>query len=467
MFDVGWASAAEIAQAVSKGEVTASDIVRHTLTRIAQHDPPLKAFTHVIADRALAKATALDAAIKAGKPAGPLAGVPFAAKNLFDVTGLPTLAGSKINADDPPAIRDAELVERLERSGAVLVGTTNMSEYAYDFTGDNVHYGTSRNPHDLDRVSGGSSGGSGSAVAGGLVPLALGSDTSGSIRVPSSLCGIVGLKPTYGRLSRAGAFPLAASFDHVGPMARTSRDLALAYDAMQGPDPNDPVCAKRAAQLVTPQLDRGIAGLRIAVAGGYFSKGLFAEARTAVQRVADALDARDVFDQPETDRARAAAFVITAGEAAELHLERVRRRARDFDPAIRDRLLAAAMMPVPFITKAQKFRHWYRDRVLERFRDVDAIIAPATPCVAPNIGEEILVLDGNAISVRRNLGIYTQPISFIGLPVVVVPIPLSPMPIGVQIVTAPWNEAIALRIAHHLEQIGVAHAPRPVRLAPV
>lgn len=461
MFDVGWASAAKIAQAVSNGEVTASDVVQYTLTRIAQYDPTLKAFTSVTADRAMARAQVLDAAIKAGKPAGPLTGVPFAVKNLFDVASLPTLAGSKINADDPPAVRDAVLIERLERAGAILIGATNMSEYAYDFTGDNVHYGASRNPHDLNRMSGGSSGGSGSAVGGGLVPLALGSDTSGSIRVPSSLCGIVGLKPTYGRLSRAGTFPLAASFDHVGPMARNVRDVALAYDAMQGSDPNDPVCSRRPAEPVTPQLDRGVSGLRIAVAGGYFSKGQFAEARTAVQRVADALDARKIFDQPETDRARAAAFIITAGEAAQLHLERLRRRARDFDPAIRDRLLAAAMMPVPFITKAQKFRRWYRDRVLERFRDVDAIIAPATPCVAPNIGEETLVLDGEAVPVRRNLGIYTQPISFIGLPVVVVPIPLSPMPIGVQIVTAPWNEAAALRIAQHLEQIGVARTPRP------
>ena len=160
--------------------------------------------------------------------------MPFAVKNLFDVADLPTLAGSKINRDRAPAARDATLIERLEGAGAVLVGALNMGEYAYDFTGENVHDGPSRNPHDLKRMTGGSSGGSGGAVAGGLVPLALGSDTNGSIRVPSSFCGIFGLKPTYGRLSRARTFPFVASLDHVGPLARSAHDLALAYDAMAG-----------------------------------------------------------------------------------------------------------------------------------------------------------------------------------------------------------------------------------------
>lgn len=461
MCDDGWASAADLAQSVLQGKVTASKIVEHTLARIAKCEPVVNAFSHILADRALDKARVMDAAIQTGAPAGPLAGVPFAAKNLFDIAGLSTLAGSKINADDPPALRDATMIERLEKAGAILVGATHMSEYAYDFTGDNVHYGASRNPHDPDRMSGGSSGGSGGAVAMGLVNVSLGSDTSGSIRVPSSLCGIVGLKPTYGRLSRAGTFPLAPSFDHVGPMARTVRDVALAYDAMQGPDPRDPICTRRPPERVIPQLDDGIAGLRIAVASGYFAKGLFSEAQSAIQQVADALGAQERFDQPETDRARAAAFVITAGEAGELHLDRLRRRAGDFDPAIRDRLLAAVMLPVPFLTAAQKFRRWYRDQVLARFREVDAIIAPATPCTAPKIGEEVLILDGEPVAVRRHLGLYTQPLSFIGLPVVVVPIPLAPMPIGVQIVTAPWNEAAALRIARYLEQVGVVRAPIP------
>ena len=200
------------------------DVVTDCLARIERLNPVLNAFTAVTAERALQRAAALDAA-EGDK--GPLAGVPFAVKNLIDVAGLPTLAGSKINRDHPPAPADAPLVARLEAAGAILVGALNMGEYAYDFTGENVHDGPSRNPHDTARMSGGSSGGSGSAVGGGLVPLALGSDTNGSIRVPASFCGLFGLKPTYGRLTRAGSFPFVASLDHLGPLARSVADLAV------------------------------------------------------------------------------------------------------------------------------------------------------------------------------------------------------------------------------------------------
>ena len=396
-----------------------------------------------------------------GKPLGPLAGVPFAVKNLFDIAGLATLAGSKINRENQPARRDAMLIERLELAGAVLVGALNMGEYAYDFTGENIHDGPSHNPHDLKRMTGGSSGGCGGAVAGGLVPLALGSDTNGSIRVPSSCCGIFGLKPTYGRLSRARSFPFVASLDHVGPMARSVEDLALAYDAMQGFDPDDPACVNRAAQPVTPLLARGAAGLRIAVAGGYF-KGRSAEVVQAIDRVAVALSVNRDIEIPQAERARSAAFLITASEGASLHLDRLRHRAKDYDPAVRDRLIAGAMAPASLVVKAHKFRRWYRDEMLKLFSDVDVILAPATPCTAPLIGQQTFKFGDQELPVRANLGIYTQPISFIGLPVVAVPVPLSPLPLAIQIVAAPWREDIALRVTYALEANGVAMAPRPM-----
>src|SRR5262249_29024089 len=304
--------------------------------RIAADDPVLNAFTAVLEERALARARALDNARLEGRELGPLAGVPFAVKNLFDIAGLPTLAGSKVNRECAPAARDATLVARPEAAGAVLVGALNMGEYAYDFTGENVHYGPSRNPHDVQRMSGGSSGGSGAAVAGGLVPVALGSDTNGSIRVPASLCGIFGLKPPYRRLSPPGTFPFLASLDH---LARSARDLALAYDAMQGHDAADPVCANRPVEPVAPVLERGSEGLRIAMAGGYFREGAFAEVQTALARVAAALGTTAEIELPEAKRARAAAYVITAAEGGALHLTRLRERARDFDPAVRDRLI--------------------------------------------------------------------------------------------------------------------------------
>ncbi len=335
-----------------------------------------------------------------------------------------------------------------------------MGEYAYDFTGENIHDGPSRNPHDLDRMTGGSSGGSGAAVGGGLVPLALGSDTNGSIRVPSSLCGIFGLKPTYGRLTRARTFPFVASLDHLGPFARTTRDLALAYDAMQGFDADDPACADRAADPVMPHLDEGIGGLRVAVAGGYF-KGKTGEAVAAVDSVASALGANRDIEIPQAERARSAAFIITASEGGSLHLDRLRARARDYDPAVRDRLIAGAMTPASLVVKAQKFRRWYREEVLKLFAEVDAIVAPATPCTAPLIGQKDFMLGENELPVRANLGLYTQPISFIGLPVVAVPVPLTPLPIAVQIIAAPWREDVALRIAYALEAQGVVAAPRP------
>jgi aspartyl-tRNA(Asn)/glutamyl-tRNA(Gln) amidotransferase subunit A len=454
-------SASEIAQAVAGGKMSATAATEAALARIAKHDSVLNSFTDVTADRARARAKAIDAAIAAGQNPGPLAGVPFAVKNLFDVKGLSTRAGSKINRDLAASKRDATLIERMEAAGAVLVGALNMGEYAYDFTGENVHDGPSRNPHDVTRMTGGSSGGSGAAVGGRLVPLTLGSDTNGSIRVPSSFCGVFGLKPTYGRLSRARSFPFVASFDHLGPFARSVADLALAYDAMQGPDADDAACSTRAVEPVSALLAQDIGGLRVAIAGGDFQKNVFPEAVEAVARVAKALGAVRTVELPEAARARAAAYVITTTEGASLHLDRLRRRPNDFDPAVRDRLLAGAMVPAPLIDRAQKFRRWYRTQVLEIFKTVDVIIAPATPCVAPKLGQVTFELDGVELPVRANIGIHTQPISFIGLPVVAVPIPLQPMPIGVQIITAPWREDIALRVAHTLERMGVTAAPRP------
>ena len=297
------------------------------------------------------------------------------------------------------------------------------------------------------------------------MPLALGSDTNGSIRVPSSFCGIFGLKPTYGRLSRARSFPFVASFDHLGPFARNVGDLALAYDAMQGPDADDAACTTRPVEPVTPLLAQGIGGLRVAIAGGYFQKNVFPEAsRGRCARRQGARARRTTVEIPEAARARAAAYVITTTEGASLHLDRLRKRPNDFDPAVRDRLIAGAMVPAPLVDRAQKFRRWYRAKVLELFKSVDVIIAPATPCIAPKLGQVTFVLDGVELPVRANIGIHTQPISFIGLPVVAVPVPLEPMPIGVQIIAAPWREDIALRVAHALERMGVAAAPAAERI---
>ncbi|WGV26878.1 AtzE family amidohydrolase [Halotia branconii] len=444
--------AVSIAAAVRAGKVSAAEVTKAALARIAARDHELNCFTAVTTETALADAAQIDQEVAQGNNPGLLAGVPFAVKNLFDIAGLTTLAGAKINAKNPPATQDATAVTKLKQAGAVLVGALNMDEYAYGFVTENFHYGATRNPHDLRRVAGGSSGGSAAAVAAGLVPLTLGSDTNGSIRVPAALCGVFGFKPTYGRLSRAGVALFSSSFDHIGHFARSVQDIATVFDVLQGEDDRDPICTKRPLQSCLPQLNKDISDIRIAIADDYFIKGAEAEALAAVQKVADALNVTEYVTLPEAHRARAAAFIITASEGANLHLDKLRLRPHDFDPATRDRFLAGALIPSSWYLQAQRFRRWYRDRIREVFQNVDVILAPTTPISAPLIGQKTMMLDGEEILIRPHLGLFTQPLSFIGLPVLSVPIQsLNGLPLGVQLIAAPHNEALILRVASVVE----------------
>src|SRR2546428_4687665 len=318
-----------------------------------------------------------------------------------------------------------------------------MDEYAYGFSTENTHYGPTRNARDRSGIAGGSSGGSAAAVAGGLVPLPLGTDTNGSIRVPAALCGVFGLKPTFGRVSRAGVVPLAWSFDHVGPFARHVADLATAFDAIAGPDPLDPACSTLPPPRASGELERGIDGLRLAVARGHFARLAADEALAAVTRVAAALGARPAVSLPEAQRARAAAQVITARERSAYHLENLRARAADFDPMIRDRLLAAALLPAAAYLRAQRFRAWYRARVAEVFPEVDLLLAPTTPWTAPAIGAPWPTRTyGTEVLTRGHLGVFTQPLSFIGLPVISVPlVSAGALPARARPVPAPLIQA--------------------------
>ena len=458
--DILSSDASALAAAVRERSITARDAVTASLSAIGRLDTELNCFTAVLAGPALEQAARIDERIAREEDPGPLAGVPFAVKNLFDIEGLTTLAGSRIHAEKPPAGRDATAVERLKQAGAVLVGALNMDEYAYGFTTENTHYGPTHNPHDLRHAAGGSSGGSAAAVAAGLVPLTLGSDTNGSIRVPAAFCGVFGLKPTYGRISRAGTVPFVGSLDHIGPFSRSVRDLAAAFDVLQGPDPRDPVCTKRSPDLCLPQLERGADGLRVAVAGDYFVRLGRPEVFAAVEKAARALGTSRVVVIPQAEQARAAAYLITACEGGSLHLPSLRSRPQDFDPLTVERFLAGAVLPAAWYRHAQRFRSLFRDQVRELFGSVDVILAPATPCAAVRIGQETITLDGSEVPARPNLGVFTQPISFIGLPVVLAPV-FEPgeLPLGVQVIAAPYNEAAAFRVARQLEAMGVAKAP--------
>jgi AtzE family amidohydrolase len=452
-------NATAIGAAIRARTATATSIATAALHRIEAHNPALNAYTAVLAERALAEAHAVDAAIADGRDPGTLAGIPYGVKNLFDVAGLSTRAGSIIGRDRPPAQQDAVLIRRMAQHGAILLGTQTMDEYAYGFTTENAHDGTTRNPHDPSRVAGGSSGGSAAAVAAGLGAFALASDTNGSIRVPASFCGIFGLKPTYGRLPRTGAFPFVFDLDHVGPLARTTQDLALVYDALQGADPHDPACAGRPLEPALPHLAHYPPDLRIGILDGWFNDNANAAARAAVSHVADALGAHTKVSLPGAEAARASAFLITAAQGANLHLPNLRTRAADFDPATRDRLLAGALLPASVVLQAQRVRRWFADQAAQVFRSFDILLAPATPCAATPIGQETLELHGKAYPLRPSLGLLTQPLSCIGLPIVAVPVyHPGALPIGIQIIAPPWQETRALQVSAHLERIGAAGA---------
>lgn len=457
-------TAIAMADAVRSGTVSATALAHASLARIAATEPRVNAFTDVTVQRALETAASLDARLAVGDStalAMPLLGVPFAVKNLFDVTGLTTLAGSKIERGQPVATSDSPLITRLQAAGAVLVGALNMDEYAYGFTTENSHEGPTHNPHDLSRVAGGSSGGSGAAVAAGQVPVTLGSDTNGSIRVPSSLCGIFGLKPTYGRLPRNGSYPFVASLDHLGPFGRSAMDLALVYDAMQGFDARDPACAARPVERTACIIKKGLGGLRVGVLGGYFEAFAGPEARAAGALVAKALGASRQVTLAGAAEARAAAFLISQAEGSNLHLTDLRSRAADFEPLSRDRFLAGALLPATWVVQAQRVRRQVALAAAALFDEFDVLLAPATPCVAPVIGTEWLDINGKRLPARPSLGLLTQPISCIGLPVCTVPVwgCHDTMPIGVQLIAAPWREDAALRVAFALEQMRVISSP--------
>jgi aspartyl-tRNA(Asn)/glutamyl-tRNA(Gln) amidotransferase subunit A len=461
-------TAGEIVRQIVQGARSAASVLAETKALIQAKDPALNCFTGKTFERAEREAAAIDALRAQGKPLPPLAGVPYAVKNLFDVEGTVTLAGAKINAANPPAAADATIVARLSRAGAILVGALNMEELAYGFLTENHHYGITRNPRDSTRGAGGSSGGSAAAVGAGMIALSLGSDTSGSIRVPASLCGVFGLKPTYGRLPRSGAYPFVNSFDHVGPFANDVLGLALSYDAMQGPDSNDPACAQRVLEPVAESLALP-RGTRIGILGGWFRDWADPAARSAVQLSAAALDATQWIELKAAEVARAAAYIITGAEGGALHRPGLIEQYEDFGPASRARLVAGSLIPASWVVQAQRVRQEAYREAIALFDRFDLLLAAAAPSVAPRVGQEMLEINGRTIPTKAGLGVLTQPISCIGLPVCTVPVwpdegetsAERALPVGVQLIGAPWREDLCLAAARTLERAGVAQIRLP------
>ena len=437
--------AIELAEAVRSGRVSAVETVEACLDRLEAEAHALCAVTRLLGDRARREAERVDATVAAGADPGRLAGVPYGVKDLFDVAGLPTTAGSAIYADAAPAKHDAEAICRLRAAGAVLVATLNMDEFAYGFATVNARHGTTRNPHDPSRLAGGSSGGSAAVVAAGLLPFALGSDTNGSIRVPASLTGLYGLKPTHGAIPMSGVFPFAESFDDVGPFTASIDDMEMLWEVLTG-------------SIATPAEP-----IRVARLGGRFGENADPDQIAAIDAIAP--DA-PIVNLPDIARARSAAFLITAAEGGRLHRRALARDALAFDPAVRDRLLAGALIPPALYEEAQDFRARFRQTILALFGAHDVLLAPATPCVAPPVDDPRVLIDGAWTAARADLGIHTQPISFTGLPALAVPLKRpGRLPLGLQLIGRPNSESTLFRFARTLEERGIAGvASAPVRV---
>lgn len=441
-------TAVAIANTVRFGLRSAREVVEAALEALGTRNQAYQCVTRLLPERALHMADTLDARIANGDPVGVLAGVPFGVKDLFDMEGIVTTAGSTVLKGNPPATRDAAVVQRLIAAGAIPVATLNMDEFAYGFSTENAHYGTTRNPRNTDCLAGGSSGGSAASVAAGLLPFAIGSDTNGSIRVPASLCGVWGLRPTQGLLPLDGVYPFVASLDTVGPFAGTVTDLQRVFEAMNGHALDDM---------------EDVRSLRIAQLGGWFTQDVDPALLDGIARIMAFFGSRKEIELAEVARARASAFVISAAEGGNLHLPRLRKVPMDYDPATRDRLIAGAMVPSAAVVQAHRFRNWFRAGLHELFDEVDVLIAPATPGPAPRIDQATLSVGGRTVSARANLGLFTQPLSLGGMPVLAAPLPpataAAGLPLGIQIIAAPGKENVLFAIGKALSHAGLAGYP--------
>lgn len=445
-------------RAFGEGKCSAATIVDRAFSAMEARDE-INAFTLRTEERARAEAHALDSRRAGGEVLPPLAGLVFAVKNLFDIEGHVTLAGSTINRDLPPARADAEAVAALSHAGAILVGATNMDEYAYGFTTENTHYGATRNPHDPSRTAGGSSGGSAAAVGAGVVPVALGTDTNGSIRVPASFCGIYGFKPTYGRIGMGGVYPFVESLDHAGPFAGCADDLLAVSSVLL--DPTEPERQSITPERILPDANRVDGGLRIGVLDGYFDDAMDDDVRAAIAGFVSAFPRVTPVTLEYAAEMRAAAFLITAAESGARHAANLRKCYFGFDPNIRDRLAAGVIVPVAWAENAERVRKWVRQIAMGLFENFDILVAPSTPCVAPELGRDVITIGGLEVPARGSLGQYTQPLSLLGAPIVGAPLAGAVgMPAGVQIVGAPNNDEQVLAFAAHLERQGLLGAFR-------
>ena len=459
-------SIADAAELVAGRQLSPVEIVDAHLRRIDAIDGALNSFITLLRDESMAAAREAEGAIASGGHIGLLHGLPIGLKDLYYTKGIRTTMGSKIMGEFVPDA-DAAVTERFHAAGAIVIGKLQMHEFALGATSENPHYGPAHNPWDTGRMTGGSSGGSGSAVASGQCMGALGSDTGGSVRIPASLCGIVGLKPTFGRVSRYGVYPLSWSFDTVGPMTRTVRDAALVLNAIAGHDSRDLSSSRRPTEDFAERLEDGISGVRIGVPREYFFERTDPQVTDAVREAASVLEGLgasvDEVSIPVLEHSQTISTPISQAEASQIHTEHLRDRAHDIGADVRGRLYQGALIPATDYIKAQRARTVYNARMAEAFQRFDALIAPTCPVGAPKLGERTVQVGDVAEPTLALLSRLTRPFNVSGVPTVSLPCGFTSygVPIGLQIAGRPFEDAAVLRIAHAYEQATEWHKRRP------
>ena len=461
-------SVAEAATELVAHGLSPVELTQAYLDRIAEINPLINAYITVTADRALDQAKQAEAEIVSGNYKGPLHGIPIGLKDLFDTKGIRTTAGSKIMAERVPS-EDGHVVSLLNHAGAILLGKLNMHEFAFGITNVNPHYGPARNSWNKDRITGGSSGGSGTAMAAGLCAAALGSDTGGSIRIPACFCGIVGLKPTYGRVSKRGVMPLSWSLDHVGPMTRTVEDAALMLQVIAGYDSQDPGSTDIAVPNYSAEIAKGIKGMRIAVLRGGYVLPMDADIESAFEESIKTLKSlgamvKDPVELPYIEDTLSANITIISSEAATVHQTEMNGRPHDYGEDVLARLSIGRDHPATAYITARNTQRQMRGQLMDSLANYDALILPMMPLGAPPIGQNDVLVGGKILDVRAAVTRYTQPFNLTGFPAISVPCGFTDdaLPIGFQLVAKPFEESVLLRITHAYEQATEWHKQRPL-----
>lgn len=456
---------AELAPLVASKELSPVELVQASIGRISELEPRLNAFLSVWDDLAMSEARVAETEITSGRYLGPLHGIPVGLKDLIDVAGTETTGGSKVLSGNI-AQHDATVVEKLRVAGAIFVGKLNLVEFAFGTTGLNPSTGDVTNPWDTERVTAGSSSGSAAAVASGMIPLALGSDTGGSIRMPAALCGIAGLKPTYGRVSRAGVLDLSWSMDHVGPMTRTTEDCALMMNVLAGHDPRDPASSAEPVPDFCADLSRGLDGLRIGVPTDYFfDESVDSEIVDAVRTAIDLLEANGAelveLSMPWVRKGRPINYGVILPEVVSVHEKLLAEHADLYTPAVRSRIQSGFNVPAIDYVRAKRAREWFNHQMAESMKRVDVLVTPSVPIQTPTI-QDCTPAPGK-ITAGADLPKFTGVFDVTGQPSHSIPCGFTRdgMPIGLMITGHPFDESTVLRVGHAYEQLTDWHQRPP------